>query len=312
MWFKLFKILSVGLVSTVTMAACISTTNEAVVVEPTPSPTPTPTPLPEPNSDHLQLDYPETVLPEESFGLSVINVGPHPYEVVFADGDNCLGVQGKQDPYRITPGLTCDVLNAAVIHPGQSLFVGSWDLHMCADEDCLTRESAPPGTYFTKVTARLYDGSDTYHPEWEVQKQAEFVIADSPEAGVINPISSAGNLAWVIPSDVTTRHHFSATLAPGTSQRIAVHMNDFVTDSANSGSRQVTFKLACEGSDVNQLEWFFEQVGSYPAAAGFQACGDVQAVEFNQRQNSQLINLWLSPDSMDSVSYMFTAVIEGK
>ena len=77
------------------------------------------------------------------------------------------------------------------------------------------------------------------------------------------------------------------------------------------------------GSDLNSLakvniltkcNGFFEQGMAYPAEAypavlGFLTCGDSQTAEFNQIQNSHLINLSLPPDSTGSLLYTFTAVI---
>lgn len=295
-WFKPLQFCLAALAIIILLAACASD----------PESTPNPTLIPptaesepvEPDPSHLQLDYPSSIDWGDRFVLAVTNVGPVPYRLILADGPNCLEIKGEEKPFGTAPGLLCDVMIERILAPGEAVTVGSWDLYVCSESDCLTRKPASAGSYTVTVQATSIDEDETN--QFPVRKEASFTIANIPEDAAANLISLSGNPAWVLDSGITDAQIFTGSIVSGPATLISM----LVKQRGGDAMTRVKIELDCEDG----LTWFFEGglADPYPAP-GMKTCGDSQEVVFDEDQNSLLINV--STDRSEPVAYTFSAEV---
>ena len=252
----------------------------------------------------LALSYPEEVVWSKPFGLTVTNTGNLPFALDVPEGENCLSVRAETGFLAIYPDLTCDVLMVQILEPGESVYYGSWDLKVCADEICAARVPAPAGVYSVELMARPFDGAEL------VVQRAEFQLIGEAPAAAQTPRSPAGELVWLLTADLGTEQSFHGELAPGAAETIFLHMSGLGQGSPNASSRRVVLTLQCEGLGV--LNWFHEHyqaASGYPVRSATFGCGDRATVYFTIESNSQTIGLSLPAEASGLAQFTLTAAI---
>ncbi|MAT97310.1 MAG: hypothetical protein CL608_09225 [Anaerolineaceae bacterium] len=179
--------ISLFVVTSLLLAGC---QNNPQPVTPETSLLPTASPDVTPKPSDILLSYPDQITLGETLFVEVINQGNISYVFYRSEGDNCLSITSEdaEDHFFPTVPLTCDVLTFNVVHPGERQLLGSWDLTMCKDSDCLQRSPAPPGNYVT--TAVFYpfsgdvsqiDASTEIETDLGIKRQAVFTLTQPQE-----------------------------------------------------------------------------------------------------------------------------------
>ncbi len=135
-----------------------------------------PTPNLTPDAATIELIYPAEVTTGDIFKIEIQNNSPVTYAYIFpSNRDNCLSLkQNNRNVWSSRP--ECDVLAEIILRPGDSHTIGTWDLQLCADSDCLTQETAVPGQYDFEIPLYPHWGTDEVVYENPVIKTASFNI----------------------------------------------------------------------------------------------------------------------------------------
>jgi hypothetical protein len=139
-----------------------------------PDPSATPNLTPDPAAIHLI--FPTEVSLGDVFKIEIQNDGAIPVIYYMPDRQaNCLYITRDND-FTMAASPECDVLAEIIVQPGQRHLVGSWDLQVCRDTDCLTREAADPGEYMFEMSlfTEIKDGEVVF--ENPIIKTARFEV----------------------------------------------------------------------------------------------------------------------------------------